>query len=360
MTGDDLAPLKSVGETVRYIQATDNYSVVVQPPFNVGIMPVFQCSYQNPVTKELCKTSCTRAWNLKRHISSKHKPLQCPSSSHITASSSAFEVPHVQLSPGSLGPGLTSRDFSQARQGNPALHWWPPSTISHPTVFLTNPVHQDDYHHDDIPEINAVQATEHVPTSRHNSVEPLTTIELQTKNANGKRSRTPLLSDDNPCVSTYALEAGNASETIVQDQVPRKAKKRKYLGKSFCKNSMPVYEVKQSKKNSGQQQAIEWLGKAARSCFKEHYINILARWGVKDTHQGACILCPADWGSLEPLAIMELFRFEASPLSLSDSLVGYFLSLLHTMLRYRSYIDIQTIPPVFPALLRGSPEGEAA
>lgn len=86
------------------------------------------------------------------------------------------------------------------------------------------------------------------------------------------------------------------------------------LATSLSKAYMPEYKVKQSKKKPGQQKAIEWLTGYAKAQFDSHLSKIAGQWGVKSTHQGSCILVPADWAALDPIVVLEQFEFGICPL----------------------------------------------
>ena len=67
---------------------------------------------------------------------------------------------------------------------------------------------------------------------------------------------------------------------------------------------MPSYTVKRSKKHPDQQQALDWLTACGKNKFDEKLAALLSQWGVKETHQGTCVLCPQEWSSLEPIHII--------------------------------------------------------
>ncbi len=83
------------------------------------------------------------------------------------------------------------------------------------------------------------------------------------------------------------------------------------------RQSIPKYEVKQSKKIPGQQRGLAWLEKQSKIRFEAHFASILAQWGVKDTHKGTCVLLPEDWKSLDPVLLSNLFAPEKCSLAAS-------------------------------------------
>lgn len=76
---------------------------------------------------------------------------------------------------------------------------------------------------------------------------------------------------------------------------------------------MPTYVVKRSRKHLGQQQALDWLKAYGKDRFDEKLAALLSQWGVKETHEGTCVLCPQAWSSLEPIHIMDLFDADKCP-----------------------------------------------
>ena len=92
------------------------------------------------------------------------------------------------------------------------------------------------------------------------------------------------------------------------------------IANSSRRDSMPSYAVKRSKKHPGQQQALDWLTACGKNKFDEKLAALLSQWGVKETYQGTCVLCPQEWSSLEPIHIMDLFDAEKCPFAGSGRL----------------------------------------
>jgi hypothetical protein len=55
--------------------------------------------------------------------------------------------------------------------------------------------------------------------------------------------------------------------------------------------------------------------------FDRHFTTLLAQWGVKETHQGTCLLLPADWAALDPLRLASMFSAENCPFAWADGVV---------------------------------------
>jgi hypothetical protein len=107
----------------------------------------------------------------------------------------------------------------------------------------------------------------------------------------------------------------------------RKERSRKRLRESLEKSPLPDYQVKGSKKWPLQQKAIGWITQAGKQHFDEYFANLLARLGVKGTHQGTCILCPADFAFLDPLTLAAMFKAENCPLAWAEGIVSISLPL---------------------------------
>ena len=104
----------------------------------------------------------------------------------------------------------------------------------------------------------------------------------------------------------------------------RREKTRKRLLESIEKETLPDYQVKRSKKLPLQQRAIGWITQAAKKHFDDYFTKLLARWGVKKTHQGSCILYPADFSSLDPLTLAGMFNAKNCPFAWADGPVCTF------------------------------------
>lgn len=104
-----------------------------------------------------------------------------------------------------------------------------------------------------------------------------------------------------------SIVVSDAASEEVADR-PTIPRKRKYAhvsrlqpgrtSRAIYRQAVPTYRVKQSKKVHGQQEGINWLTHAAKLRFEQHYETLLARWGVKPSHQGTCILLPESWKAL--------------------------------------------------------------
>lgn len=70
-------------------------------------------------------------------------------------------------------------------------------------------------------------------------------------------------------------------------------KKRKWLGGSFSKGSLPYYLTKRSKTGAYQQRAISWILQSGKEAFDRHFAKITLAWGLKPAHTGTCLLLPA-------------------------------------------------------------------
>ncbi|KAL8814695.1 MAG: hypothetical protein Q9223_006102 [Gallowayella weberi] len=70
---------------------------------------------------------------------------------------------------------------------------------------------------------------------------------------------------------------------------------------------VPRYQMEESQEIPGQISAIDWLTAEAKHQFKHELAVLLARLGgVASTHQGTCVLCPADWRCLEPTDLLHV------------------------------------------------------
>ena len=116
----------------------------------------------------------------------------------------------------------------------------------------------------------------------------------------------PSLTDASMSDAESIVISDAASEEVAgYPTIPRK---RKYAhvshlqpgrtSRAIHKPAVPTYAVKQSKKVHGQQEGINWLTHAAKLRFEQHYETLLARWGVKPSHKGTCILLPEAWKAL--------------------------------------------------------------
>lgn len=70
--------------------------------------------------------------------------------------------------------------------------------------------------------------------------------------------------------------------------------KRVWLGRGRFQDEMPAYDVKLSKKFTGQQRAVGWLTAAAKNRLDTYIQEFLCRWGVTAGHHGSCVLWPRD------------------------------------------------------------------
>ncbi|MDI1485861.1 MAG: Peptidyl-prolyl isomerase cwc27 [Ramalina farinacea] len=88
-------------------------------------------------------------------------------------------------------------------------------------------------------------------------------------------------------------------------------RKRKYWqlqpsqgSSAMRKETAPDYKVRQSTKVRSQQKGIHWLTVPAKSRFEACRETLWARWGVKPSFTGTCVLLPESWKDLEPLHLI--------------------------------------------------------
>jgi hypothetical protein len=110
------------------------------------------------------------------------------------------------------------------------------------------------------------------------------------------------MSDFNPMIDILSTDSAPKSSDDDCSAVSSTKKRKRSIVPSNRINrarllkTMPMYEVKQSKKKPDQQRALDWLSYLAKDRFGEEHALLLAKWGgVKVEHKGTCILCPEDW-----------------------------------------------------------------
>lgn len=115
------------------------------------------------------------------------------------------------------------------------------------------------------------------------------------------------------------LQEFEADQETSQKAINRNGKRPQLgydrLANARRRQSIPDYEVKQSKKTTGRQKRLAWLERQGKAKFEAHFASILVPWGVKDMHKGTCVLLPEDWKSLDPILLSNLFTPERCPLA---------------------------------------------
>jgi hypothetical protein len=71
-------------------------------------------------------------------------------------------------------------------------------------------------------------------------------------------------------------------------------KKRKWLGESYFKSTLPYYLTKWSKTGAYQQRAISWIQLSRNEIFNRHFAKAITPWGVTPARTNAYIILPAE------------------------------------------------------------------
>ncbi|KAE8446144.1 hypothetical protein EG329_012517 [Mollisiaceae sp. DMI_Dod_QoI] len=124
-------------------------------------------------------------------------------------------------------------------------------------------------------------------------------------------------SRDNRIPETSSTSASGVPHPTAWDE--RRRKKCKRLCDSDEKNVLPEYEAKRSRRWPRQQRAIEWLTQAGKDHFDHYMAGLLSSWGLKPSHKGSCLLCPADWAALSPLRVASLFEVGKCPVAATST-----------------------------------------
>jgi hypothetical protein len=126
---------------------------------------------------------------------------------------------------------------------------------------------------------------------------------------------------------------------------------------------MPTYNALRSKKNGKvvipmQMRGIEWLSAEGKATFKKKHKKLLARWGRNGKHVDncPCLLIPADWGSLEPLEIMELLKSKKFPGG-SEARLVYLQPILASSTDSGRHLNTKTTRRMLLAPWPGIPSG---
>lgn len=117
------------------------------------------------------------------------------------------------------------------------------------------------------------------------------------------------------------IQVESGDRDAVDSDVARSVLKPKWVG-SASREKMPEYDIKLSKEDPDQQRAIMWMTGRGKQHFDQHFGSILAQWGVAPTHKGTCISLPADWAALDPIALMEIFKYSKCPLADTERAVS--------------------------------------
>ena len=74
--------------------------------------------------------------------------------------------------------------------------------------------------------------------------------------------------------------------------------------------AMPQYSIRLS---GDQPRAASWLTRRAKEHLEARVRALTTAWGFGPRHAGTCVLVPADWAAMEPLAVMEDFVVAGCP-----------------------------------------------
>ncbi|KAL8838301.1 MAG: hypothetical protein Q9170_002199 [Blastenia crenularia] len=230
---------------------------------------MLRCSLRDPITGLLCRTSFRRAWNLKRHMLTQHRPA----------------------------PTSVERDESLQP---PAQHY---AVIDHEQLNSVTPL-QGLGRHLVVSNAGSGEST----VRRQSILDEAAPSEVITPNAMQQYSGGPS-PDPDALACLPPLAEGSESS------LKRKRSTGGYDRVAVSRSAppMPVYEVKMSTKDPEQPRAHEWRSKLAKKTFDMELDYRLAQWGVNKSHQGTCVLVPEDWRSLDPMTLMGLFDLENCP-----------------------------------------------
>jgi hypothetical protein len=302
------------------------------------------CDRLDPDSGDPCKFTSKWKFNLDRHLERKHKDkanggfiryvvsdggvLQKdragPSSIETPASACdgelALNSTQSQSQNSSSTTGFAARNQNQTQS---TLSQSTPTTLSNTTTYkfaesiniITNI------------KPTALESVNAIPITGSPLKASQPHYHLETTFPSADSTPRPLDTGSTTGPSHESLRAGPKNAIVNVAGVPRspweerRDKTRKRLRESIEKETLLGYEVKRSKKWPLQQKAIGWITQAGKEHFDEYFTKLLARWGVKKTHQGTCILCPAAFASLDPLTLAGMFNAENCPLAWADGIV---------------------------------------
>ena len=315
------------------------------------MLPIYACQQFDPATGDPCNFTSKRKFNLDRHVGRRHQKTI-----------SGF-VQYIVGDHGILGKGKPAPNGPR-RQAEPV------------TIRVSTPQHQG------LPPSTNLNLLS-VNSSRSSNIEPLLspfldqghlraqnseishqalrvlpadTVALQIDTVNAivhsanedaiaKLCPSPFLRSTSTIASNANLEASPENtdsiknfkdtstalaETTTRNSmstplVPRRTVKErtsKRLFESLERESLPVYQVKRSKKWSLQQGGVDWLTQVGKTHFDRYFAARLAPWGLKETHKGTCVLSPADWDAIDPLRLASLFSAENCPHAWAEGVVN--------------------------------------
>ena len=131
----------------------------------------------------------------------------------------------------------------------------------------------------------------------------------------------------------------------------QKKRKGSFIGFDRITNAcrwepIPSYRVKKSRQKLDQERGIDWLTSVGKDRFEERVTGLLGQWGVKKAHKGTCILCPEDWSSLDPMALMDIFNNDTCPTQGSGRLSYQYSDHATSLIRAAAWFSEDTWPRI--------------